>query len=299
MSQLLIHKNVHRDAYDTPCTGSSFKAMSQDGPVLTNFCTDNWTWNKQDKSHEVRLHGENFKVAHFHPNWSNGTAGVRGTRILNRGRYYWEINVSQRIFGTSMMFGISTKKCRLHANAFVNMLGEDEHGWGLSHKGLIWHNGRWRQYAKPFRENEPTIIGILFDGIKGTLAYYKDGCDLGVAFTDLHLVQDELYPVVCSTAAKTEMSLGITKREFGNLQDRCRSVILKLLRQDGDVNELGLPKLLKQYLTDGADTSEPSERRCKGAVRRHYYMRSSSCGPHRINKLKNISCCEEKYQYFL
>ena len=59
---------------------------------------------------------------------------MRGTRVLNGGRFYWEIHVSQRIFGTSMMFGIGTREARLHVDAFVNMLGEDEHSWGLSHK---------------------------------------------------------------------------------------------------------------------------------------------------------------------
>ncbi len=93
---------------------------------LSNGCDDNWTWSTKDKSHEVRLYGPKQRIgiidsdihkiasiksltcalivllitAHFHPNWSNGTAGVRGTRCLNQGRYYWEINVSQRIFGT-------------------------------------------------------------------------------------------------------------------------------------------------------------------------------------------------------
>ena len=69
-------------------------------PPLMNACEDNWSWNPKDKSHEVKLHGPKHRIAHFHPNWSNGTAGVRGTRMLNRGRFYWEINVSQRIFGT-------------------------------------------------------------------------------------------------------------------------------------------------------------------------------------------------------
>ncbi|CAL1282560.1 unnamed protein product [Larinioides sclopetarius] len=273
-----------------------FLAMAQEGPHLSNFCSDNWTWNRKDKSHEVKLFGDDLKTAHFHPNWSNGTAGVRGTRVLNRGRYYWEIEVSQRIFGTSMMFGVSTKKSRLHVNAFVNMLGEDEHGWGLSHKGLLWHNGKWRQYAKPFRENEATTIGLFFDGIKGTLSYYKDGCHLGVAFRDLHLVQDELYPVVCSTAAKTEMALGVTKREFSNLQDRCRSVILAFLRQISDVSELSLPNLLKEYVTDGTDVKERREKP-KSAVKRNYYMRSSSCG--RINGFKGYSYLEPNRKHFI
>ena len=54
----------------------------------------------------MELHGPNQRIAQFHPNFSYGTAGVRGTRILNGGRFYWEINMSKRIFGTSMMFGI-------------------------------------------------------------------------------------------------------------------------------------------------------------------------------------------------
>lgn len=41
-----------------------------------------------------------LNIACFHPNWSKGTAAVRGTRILNNGRYFWEIQVSHRVFGT-------------------------------------------------------------------------------------------------------------------------------------------------------------------------------------------------------
>ena len=33
-------------------------------------------------------------------------------------------------------------------DAFVNMLGEDEHSWGLSHKGLLWHGARHKTYIK-------------------------------------------------------------------------------------------------------------------------------------------------------
>lgn len=43
-------------------------------------------------------------------------------------------------------------------------------------------------YTKRFRENHPTQIGVLFDGIEGTLTYFKDGKCLGVAFRGLHRV---------------------------------------------------------------------------------------------------------------
>eukprot|EP00095_Tigriopus_kingsejongensis_P012029 maker-scaffold593_size129216-snap-gene-0.27 protein:Tk12029 transcript:maker-scaffold593_size129216-snap-gene-0.27-mRNA-1 annotation:"spry domain-containing socs box protein 3" len=220
---------------------------------LANACVDHWSWNPRDKSHEVRLNGPKDRIAHFHPNWSNGTAGVRGTRVLNKGRYYWEINVSQRIFGTSMMFGIGTKDARLHVDAFVNMLGEDEKSWGLSHKGYIWHNGRYTWYTKPFRENVGTTIGLFYDGISGTLTYFKDGVNLGVAFSGLDEVKEPLYPIVCSTAAKTEMGLGVMKRDFISLLDRCRSVILHHLTKEEQLDDLCLPKSLKNYISEGLE----------------------------------------------
>ncbi|XP_074640327.1 SPRY domain-containing SOCS box protein 3-like [Tubulanus polymorphus] len=219
---------------------------------IKDCCRDNWTWNRNDKSHEVRLIGSRAKVVKFHPNWSNGTAGIRGNRSLNNGRHYWEIKISQRVFGTSMMFGVGTKRARLHIDAFINLLGEDDQSWGLSHKGTLWHNGEWTQYTKPFRENEPVVIGMLFDWYKGTLTYFKDGVNLGVAFSGINHVTDDLYPIVCSTAAKTEMTLGVRLRTFQSLQDRCRAVILTATRPTTvNIDVLPLPKLIKNFIKAG------------------------------------------------
>ena len=222
--------------------------LSAETPPLHWGCEDSWTWDRKEKSPEVRLFGQ---TVHFHPNWSNGSAGVRGSRILNNTRYYWEVKISHRIFGTSMMVGIGTWKARLHADAFLNLLGEDNSGWGLSHKGLLWHGGKWRPYTKPFKENESTVIGILFDGVAGTVTYYKDGKNLGVAFTDLDKVTESLYPIVCSTAAKTEMTLGVMRREFTSLQDRCRAAIIRHIKKEPDLVDLGLPTPLMHYLLEG------------------------------------------------
>ncbi len=227
------------------------KTSSSPAYPIKDACPVFWTWNYTDKSHEVRLYGNRFQTAHFHPNWSNGTAGVRGTKALNYGKHYWEVKVTQRIFGTSMMFGIGTKKARLHVDAFVNMIGEDEHSWGLSHKGLLWHNGKWSQYTKSFKENEPTTIGMLFDWNQGTLTYFKDGESLGIAFSDLNQIQDDIFPVVCSTAAKTEMSLGVTLRNFHDLQDRCRAAIISRMHQYNEADFLPLPNKMISYIRDG------------------------------------------------
>lgn len=71
----------------------------RDSIPLRNGCEDTWSWNRRDRSQEAQL-GVGNKTVQFHPNWSKGTAGVRGTRVLNNGRYYWELKLSDRIFGT-------------------------------------------------------------------------------------------------------------------------------------------------------------------------------------------------------
>ena len=200
---------------------------------------------------DVRLIAPDNRTVLFHPNWSNGTAGMRGTRKLNGGRYYWEVKTTDRVFGTSMMFGIGTKRARLYAQTFVDLLGINEHSWGLSHKGLLWHRGRGGSYTDIFKHYVATTIGLYFDGVKGTLTYYKDGECLGVAFENLEEIEESLYPMVSSTAAKTEMSLGMQRREFQSLQDRCRSVILAKLSHKKQIDELILPHTVKRYLREG------------------------------------------------
>ncbi|XP_037927870.1 SPRY domain-containing SOCS box protein 3 [Teleopsis dalmanni] len=224
---------------------------------LEHGCEDNWTWSKRHRSKEVVLSGPNNRTVFFHPNWSKGTAGVQGKRPLNNGRFYWELHVSRRVFGTSIMFGIGTKSCRLHASSFRNMLGENEHGWGLSHKGVLWHKGVALLYTKRFKENHATVIGVLFDGIEGTLTYYKDGKCLGVAFRGLDKIKEPLYPIVCSTAAKTEMTLKCARRDFVNLQDRCRAEVIKHIKSREDLPELKLPSIITAYLSEAFNDAAP------------------------------------------
>lgn len=172
------------------------------------------------------------------------------------------------------MFGIGTKGCRLHAESFVNMIGENEHGWGLSHKGLLWHNGHWIQYTKPFQENTATTVGLLFDAKNGTLTYYHDGRCLGVAFTGLNYVKQKLYPVICSTAAKTEMTVANQRRDFISLQDRCREVIVRCIRYDTALSELHLPVMLQKFILsdpsyDANYESDDSDQEMSSSIDEH------------------------------
>lgn len=157
----------------------------------------------------------------------------------------------------SMMFGVGTRDVRLYANKFVNLLGEDDNSWGLSHKGLVWHGGIGYSFTKRFVENQSTKIGLLFDGINGTLTYYKDGECLGVAFHGLNKIKKPLYPIVTSTAAKTEMIIAEQRRDFVNLQDRCRAEILKCIQHKDHIKELEIPQIMMRYLEEAMPTDQP------------------------------------------
>lgn len=100
---------------------------------------------------------------------------------------------------------------------------------------------------------------MLYDGHRGTLTYFKDGVNLGTAFKDLDKISDKLYPMVCSTAAKTQMTLVKTCRDFYNLQDMCRYIIQNKLSKPSDVHKLDLPKFLKEFTENNGTTEEGSD----------------------------------------
>ncbi|CAH1407243.1 unnamed protein product [Nezara viridula] len=240
---------------------------------LEHGSEDHWVWNEHDKSCDVCLHGQESNrlcLAYFRPQYTSGTAAVRGTKVLNNGRYYWELELPLVISGTTIMFGVATKKARLNAHLHRNLLWRDPHIWSLSHDGAIFHGGKWAHYTEPFQDSVATTLGVLFDGIEGTLTFYKDGVCLGVAFKDLHKINENIYPIIASTAGVT-YKLSLKKRDFGSLQERCRAVLLSQLKgpkvPKTDLGRLvlvptpSLPVAIRNYLNESiAKTGVRAER---------------------------------------
>lgn len=100
-------------------------------------------------------------------------AAVRGNEPLRRNgsSYYWELRVLDKIFGTSLMFGVCTKHQQLSKNSYCNIVGLDHNGWSLSHKGFVWHSGQHRKFAEPFPMYDVTV-GVLFDTARGELSFF-------------------------------------------------------------------------------------------------------------------------------
>ena len=81
----------------------------------------------------IQFKGPERKTVLFHPDWSSGIAGVRGSKAINQGKHYWEIHINDQVFGTSIMFGIGTKKAKLYSESYVDLIGDNIQSWGLSH----------------------------------------------------------------------------------------------------------------------------------------------------------------------
>ncbi|XP_055338164.1 SPRY domain-containing SOCS box protein 3-like [Paramacrobiotus metropolitanus] len=213
---------------------------------LRNASPDCWQWHPPRSAQDVLLCDDRTVI--FHPSWSNSTQAVRGTRQLNGQLCYWEVVFGSRVFGTAMMVGIGTADARTSSTVFEPLLGNDGESWGLCHKGFIHHQKQQRRYCDPFEENTPTVIGVLCNGMDGTVTFYKDGHSLGVAFQGVNECKKELYPMASSTAAKTVMHVRNMRRCFGGLQDRCRDVILRSVNEPADVMRLPLPYHLRAFV---------------------------------------------------
>ncbi|XP_005986996.1 SPRY domain-containing SOCS box protein 3 isoform X2 [Latimeria chalumnae] len=127
--------------------------------------------------------------------------------------------------------------------------GMDCESWGLSYKGTVWHHGQSRNYTEPFYEKK-TVIGVSLNLSKGTLAFSRNGQSLGVAFTGLKKAGTPLYPIVCSTAAETELQLGMRGCRFPSLEERCCSAILQTMEDKQHIDTLPLPGAVRGRLKD-------------------------------------------------
>lgn len=53
------------------------------------------------------------------------------------------------------------------------------------------------------------------------------------------------------------MILGVARRDFVNLQDRCRAEIMKRIHKRNDLNSLKLPYMITQYLGESLKELSP------------------------------------------
>ncbi|KAI4872600.1 hypothetical protein NFI96_013357 [Prochilodus magdalenae] len=205
-----------------------------------------WAWDEEYKSPAVFLSCSNRKVS-FHPDYSCGTAAIRGSAELRHGQHFWEVKMTSPVYGTDMMVGIGTPEVNLgqFRHSFCSMLGADAHSWGLSYTGLLHHKGSKISFSPRFGQG--SIIGLHLDTWHGTLTFYKNRRWIGVAATGLR--NKSFYPMVCSTAAKSSMKVISSVSTPTSLQYLCCSNLRRYLPDALDaLSALPIPPGLKLQL---------------------------------------------------
>lgn len=180
----------------------------------------------------------NDQVLLIHPDRSSGSTAVRCNKPLKRNAFtFWEITISDRIFGTSIMIGVGKTRVNTSSIAYINLLGADENSWGLSHKGKLWHAGRFlKDFSGEFVERKAVKVGCLYDGFRGRLSYFIDGVFMGLAFDKLP-VDEPLYPMVSATISQCLFRLDLCYQSFQTLQDLC-------------VNKIDSMQCLKEHVSN-------------------------------------------------
>jgi SPRY domain-containing SOCS box protein 3 len=60
-----------------------------------------WVWDEENKSAASNLSDD--REVKFHPDFSSGTAAVRGTKVMKEGQHYWEVKMVTPVYGTDMV----------------------------------------------------------------------------------------------------------------------------------------------------------------------------------------------------
>uniref|UniRef100_A0A1B0CNZ8 B30.2/SPRY domain-containing protein n=2 Tax=Lutzomyia longipalpis TaxID=7200 RepID=A0A1B0CNZ8_LUTLO len=212
----MIYADIERSAKVPPFCGCFLRQEREDptrryiidqcrcGEEHCDVCE--WSWDANIPHPDSHI---NNRLVNFHPVYSQGTAMVRGTEPLRMGMcHYWEIKMMSPVSGTDMMVGVGTDKVDLtsHQYTFGSTLGLDEHSWGYSYRGVVLHSGRSYFFGKKFTQG--SIVGVLLNLRRGTMELYINRVPQGQAFHDLPTDPNvKLYPMLSSTAAKSQMKL--------------------------------------------------------------------------------------------
>ena len=251
----------------------SCRAVDQVMNTMRGGKEDNWCWDRESKGQDTAIFGPIMNMVLFNWfNWFSGTTAVFGTKRLNGGNFYWELQTGPDLHLTPewnfnplpaelddyMMFGVGTKNARVSSDGAVHLIGETDQSWGLDNKGFIWHNGQQRSYLPPF--GGPSRIGVCFNGTQGKLSFSVNGRCPGVAFEGLDQIKENIFPMVSSTIYKSELVLLQRKTDYLSLLDRCRRVITKSLVHPSQTRMLELPLSLEEYVDEDLSLPKGIER---------------------------------------
>lgn len=240
------------------------------------FCE--WHWNDKDCGKDLVIHRHKLGVT-FHPNKSSGCVVVRGDKVLRPNmEHYFEVELRGPFHGKARQVGIGTKHTALQSNScdFYPLIGKDLSSWGVNYNGCKSNAGSMKHHVSVDPDRYEIIkISVHYDSYYGMVAFEVNGKSSGLAFEKVHTNID-MYPMLCGSAAGTQMRLVYSSSSVMSLRALCRGVIRSSMAKEKDLEKLILPSHLKSYLLYRSKSKTSSSKRNHG----------SSC------KERNLNCHE-------
>lgn len=244
--------------------------MSQES--LSEEDVFSWYWSDTHHGREVSVHNDKRTLT-FHPSSSNYSTAIRGTKILSKNmEHYFEVEMQSPFFGQARQVGLGTSLTALESNSldFSPILGKDHGSWGLNYDGYKYHSGSKEKYVSIDPDKFDILqVGVLYDSYYGTLSFRYNGKWCGVAFE--HVITNlDLYPMLCSSSAKSVMKLTHCSSSVMSLKALCRGVVRMNIAQDKGYEELDVPNHIKAYLTHRSPKSKSGSRKSeKNSIEDH------------------------------
>lgn len=137
-------------------------------------------WNPADKGGSVDLSNSNRTAA------ARSLNSVRGSQSRSSGKYQFELTISGTTPVASLL-GVATS-----AASLSNYPGSGTGSWAYyASDGHFYNEGSDSAYGSSFTAGD--IIGVVVDFSAGTLKFYKNGVDQGVAYSGT--AGKTLYPI--------------------------------------------------------------------------------------------------------
>ena len=150
------------------------------------------TWNPADKGGNCTLSGGNLTAQ------SNDSSLVRSVFGAASGKWYWEVMIVGRASGA--MIGVGTA-----AEGVGRYVGETAQSWSYYgyNPPYKYHAGAGNAYGGALGAQVGAVVGVALDMDAGTLQFFLDGADLGVAYTGLSGVMYAMFSGASPSAYET------------------------------------------------------------------------------------------------
>ncbi|TDH72787.1 uncharacterized protein CCR75_008296 [Bremia lactucae] len=133
-----------------------------------------------------------------------GTAAMRHCCALTQGKWYYEVRLV-----TAGVVQLGWADSTLEANSATgDGVGDHERSWAYDGARRVkWNGGKDEEYGSDDSWSKNDVIGCLLDLNEGTVAFTRNGVDLGVAFRNVkHMSSDRgLFPAI--SVEQTEIML--------------------------------------------------------------------------------------------